>query len=107
MDLSSFHRDILTEGFSEEIALYTTVILALNYTTKPKAKDLADNGRYTKRLRKKMDTVLRELPDENRQTCLNLWGIFPLYNVRKDMDGLGGCTKATLRELLKDIEDVP
>ena len=101
MDLLSFHSDILTEGFSEEIALYTTTLLALNYTTKPKPKDLSEAGRYTKRLRKKMDIVLRELPDEDRQTCISLWGIFPVYNVRKDMDGLGGCIKATLRELLE------
>jgi hypothetical protein len=93
-------NDLKAEGFSDEIALYTTILVSINYSIEPTIKEMSIPGEYTKRLEKLFESALSELNIDDKQLCLNLWKVHYSYGIGKDLSGLGGCATKTYKQLL-------
>jgi hypothetical protein len=99
MNIQEVYNDIENE-FPHEIALGVSVCVALNSTQKPNKKDVLEEGRYTKRLNKKIDSALAEYNSEDAALIKKLAAAYHDFTIGKLLGGLGSCTKKSLRELI-------
>ena len=90
--------------YGNECALTVCQILAIGMATKVKRKDLECKGRYAKRIDKKVRNALWETDDEVLDLALKCWHVVHDWTIGIDMEGLGGCKRKTIKELVDEVE---
>jgi hypothetical protein len=102
--------DAVNAEFDDEIALSVVQIMTINLTTKPKKKNITGEQSFRDKILKKAKKALWELSDDDFDLSVKLWGCVPSWNIRQDMNGLGGCTVKSFKELLEsyklDADDI-
>lgn len=87
--------------FSPEVAARVLVVYAIQLSLKPKEEDLLMPGRFQQRIEKRARKVLwRETAEEFAQAFQIAMALYD-FDVRKSMAGIGGCTPATLKQLVE------
>jgi hypothetical protein len=92
--------DAINQEFGPVIALSVVQINTINLTSKVKKKDLTQSSNRTKRILKKAEKVLWELPVDDYNLIVSLWKVLHDWDVKQSLAGLGGCTAKTFTELL-------
>ena len=90
----------LKKEFNEETALNVVIANSINIGYVPTEKDFVTEGRYTKKLDKKIRMVLWET--ENIQEILAIQRTIHEWGLCVSMDGYSGCTKKSFTQLLED-----
>jgi len=96
---------IIRNEFTEEIAVNATILILINKTLMPYNEEMVNNGLYVERLKSQYVNVLWQLDKEKQDLCMKIWDVWHIFEIGHDMDGLGGCKKKTLKELI-GIEQV-
>jgi hypothetical protein len=92
--------DAVNAEFDAEIALSVVQIMTINLSTKPNKKNMTGEKSFRDKILKKAKKALWELSDDDFDLSVKLWGCVPSWNIRQDMNGLGGCTVKSFSELL-------
>jgi hypothetical protein len=102
--------DAVNADFDAEIALSVVQIMTINLSTKPSKKNMTGEKSFRDKILKKAKKALWELSDDDYELVIKLWGCVPSWNLRQDMNGLGGCTVKSFKELLEsyklDADDI-
>lgn len=96
--------NIIRNEFTEEIAINATILISINMTLTPLDEEMVTYDLYTTRLKSQFMDVLWRLDDEKQDLCMKIWKAWHTFEVCHDLDGLGGCTKKPLKELI-DIQN--
>ena len=91
--------------YGSEVALTTCQVLAIAMSTKVKRKDLSEKGRYSKRIKKKANDALWEVDEGQRELAIRLWLKVHDWSTGIAMEGLGGCTRKSFKELLQNADN--
>lgn len=85
--------------FSQAVALRVVAVHAIHMVQKIKEADLATAGRFSARLEKRARKVLwAETPEEFSEAFKIAMALYD-FETRRSLQGLGGCTPVSLREL--------
>ena len=96
--------DAVNADFDAEIALSVVQIMTINLSTKPTKKNMTGEKSFRDKILKKAKKALWELSDDDFDLSVKLWGCVPSWNIRQDMNGLGGCTVKSFKELLESYK---
>ena len=96
--------DAVNAEFDAEIALAVVQIVTINLTIKVKKKDFLTEGSLRERILKKAKKLLWQLDDDTFDLAVKIFDVYPSWNTRQEMHGLGGCTVKSFKELLGDDE---
>lgn len=96
--------DAVNAEFDAEIALSVVQIMTINLSTKPKKKNMTGEKSFRDKILKKAKKALWELSDDDYELAIKLWDCVPSWNLRQDMNGLGGCTVKSFKELLESYK---
>lgn len=99
MDLCNVHKTVEGE-FNTTIATLVVAALTVNLTTKAKQKDMLDPGRFTNRINQKTRDLLWEHNKDDIELAIKIRDAWTEYSNRQSFDGLGGCEKKTLQEIV-------
>ena len=94
--------DAVKAEFNDEIALTVVQILTINLSKKIKKKDMIVKGIFRDKVLTKAKKVLWEVDDDTFDLAVKIWDVYPSWNTRQSLHGLGGCTIKTFKELLDD-----
>ena len=86
--------------FDSEIALLVCLAHSINLSLKVTDEDLMLKGNYTKRLNEKTHNILWEYPDKV-ELVIKIRDAFQSFEMGESFNGLGGCTKKTLKECIE------
>jgi len=86
--------------YGHTVAIHVVMINTINMTLKPKLKDIVHKGRFEKRMLKRFDT-LHTLSDQERTQVINVWTAWHDFDMRREMQGLGGCEMKSLMECVE------
>jgi len=92
---------IKSEGFSEEVALVATMMCLLNCTKKVKNKHMAKSGSFEKELLETFEKAFFEQSYDVVEEAISIWRVMYDWEVGQTLNGLGGCEKKTIRQLLE------
>lgn len=81
----------------EHVALAAIQIYAINLSTRPKL-----NGKFEQKIIKKANKLLWELTIEDRELAIKLWQVAYQWATCQSLQGLGGCTTKTFKQLLSE-----
>jgi hypothetical protein len=98
MNYNKLFNTIRKEGFDEELALLTVVAQALHISMPVEEEDMKIKGRFQLRMEELIQSTLWE-HHARVEEVLTLESSLYDYNLRISMDGLGGCKKASLKDL--------
>ena len=103
------HSDVFNAvrlEYGESLAVLALVIYTLNLTLKVKPKDMEMPGRYTKRLRAKVDAKLWQEEKADVQLAWDVAMQLHLYDTHqmfgKPGGGISGCLPKTLKQLVEE-----
>jgi hypothetical protein len=99
MNFLKLHEAIKSE-FGEEKALHVCIMVAIGLSIKPKKRDFISPGSYTNKILKKSRQVLWELNDKEFNEVTEIFNTVHEWEIRQSMEGIGGCTKKTFKEIL-------
>jgi hypothetical protein len=100
MDYKDIFDQVRKEFGDEELALMVAIALCINLTTKPKRKDLTIKGRFSERVEKRIKETLWKHDKDKLEQALSIYRVLYDFEISNALDGLGGCKKKTLKELL-------
>jgi hypothetical protein len=105
------HRQVKSE-FGERIAICVTCLLTINFTLKPKWKDMQGgekNKSFSERIVKKFKkNCYLQLTKEDEDLAVRIWEEVHMWDCRRVLDGLGGGPRAaTFKEIFaeKDLDN--
>ena len=87
----------LSAEYPEHVALAVIQIYTINLSTKPKL-----NGKFEQKIIKKANKLLWELITEDRELSIKLWKVAYQWATCQSLQGLGGCTTKTFKQLLDE-----
>ena len=99
MNFTEVYEAVSAE-FSPNIASGVVVALAINLSTKVKDKDMVTEGRFTKKINKKIWDTLWEYSEDEVNLIIKIRDNWSAFELSKSFNGLGGCRKKTLKELI-------
>jgi len=82
------------------------LIYLLNVTKKIKNRHVTIPGKYTEELRDQARQVLLPITENQFAQAWRLYGTFNTYTTRRDMDGIGGCTQLSMRDLYDAAKEI-
>jgi hypothetical protein len=94
------YKQLIIEGFSEEVSLGVIQALTINMSKKIKKKHLTKESNYTAEIIDSIHSVLFMVDNEDVELIINLWECSHDWSICNSMQGLGGCTSSTFTELL-------
>ena len=97
--------DAVKAEYDEAIALLVVVIHAIALSTKPKGKDFRGEGVFWNRVCTKARKRLWEETQEDFDLAVAITDALHEFESRIACEGLGGCTRATLREIVERKEN--
>lgn len=103
MNYQNLYNDV-AEEFPHNIALGVCIASGIHLSTTIKDKDIDEEGRYTKRVTKKIIKALWEYSAEEMKTIMAIWNVVHDFYTRKTLEGLGGCEIKTFKELIGEIK---
>jgi len=86
--------------FDSETAILVCVAVGININLGVDIDDLTTPGNFTKRLNEKTSNVLWEHPDKI-ELVIKIRDSLQDFEMGESFNGLGGCTKKTLKECMK------
>lgn len=86
--------------FDSETAILVCIACSINITLGINIDDITDPGTFTKRLNEKTTDVLWEYPDKT-ELVIQIRDALQSFEMGESFNGLGGCTKKTLKECMK------
>ncbi len=95
----------IKKDFGEDVAIITSIILAINYSKKIKPKHLQGKGLFAEEVIKKAKTVLYSIDPEIVNTAITCWKCTPEFITTNDLEGLGGCKKKSFKQLVTEYAD--
>ena len=93
--------DAVKAEYGEAIALLVVVIHTIALSTKPKDKDLRMKGRFWSRVCDRANKRLWEETKEDFELAIAITDALHEFDSRRVCAGMGGCTVATLREIVE------
>lgn len=90
---------VVSSEFSQDVALRVVAIHAVHMAVKPKASDLGTPGSFAARVEKRARKVLWAESQEDFADAFKVAMALYDYECRRSLQGLGGCTPASLQEL--------
>ena len=96
MDYYKIFKTISAE-YPEHVALAAIQIYTINLSTKPKL-----NGKFEQKIIKKASKLLWRMAPEDRELAIKLWKVVYQWQACQSLQGLGGCTTKTFKQLLDE-----
>jgi len=103
MNFPQLFNDLKKE-FPEHIALGVCVAMGIHLSTKIKEKDLSPKGNFEKRVEKKIRNTLWEVSEKDLELIIKLWKCVYDWDIRRALEGLGGCERKTFTQLLEELK---
>lgn len=94
--------DAVKAEFDEEVAVNVVAIQSVQLSMKIKRKELLQMGLFSARLQKKARKLLWQASEEAFELAFKVAMAMYDYETRKSLAGLGGCTVATIKELIAE-----
>jgi len=91
----------IEEEFGEEMAVLCVCALSVQLSTKVTNDDLLKRGQFTKKITKKITDVLWEHSTQVPEVLKVIDAIYD-FEIRKQMNGLGGCVQKSLKEIIQE-----
>ena len=86
----------ISAEYPEHIALAAIQIYTINLTNKPRL-----DGNFEQKIIKKANKLLWGMSPEDRELAIKLWKVIHDWQTRQSLQGLGGCTTKTFRQLIE------
>lgn len=99
MNFTKIYNAVAAE-FDADIALYVVQICSINILLKPKLSELSGKKSFEDRIIKKAKALLWEADENQVETALEIWRVSYDWSVRQSLNGIGGCTQKTFKQLL-------
>jgi hypothetical protein len=80
-------KEIIEQGFSEEVALLATIMIKLNATEKFTQKDFDDQLHFKRKLIKRFKKISWSVNEDVKNEAMSVWEIWYSYEVTIIMDG--------------------
>lgn len=93
-------NDIINEGYSSEVALSVIQIMTINMYKKVKKSHIKKPGTFRHEIIVESKEMLYESSEGVVDDAIRIWDVLYDYEIRKDFNGIGGCEKKTIRELI-------
>ena len=93
--------DAVKAEYEEAVALLVVVVHAIALSTKPKDTDFRGRGVFRNRVCTKARKRLWEETQEDFDLAVAITDALHEFESRIACEGLGGCTRATLREIVE------
>lgn len=87
----------ISAEYPEHIAIAAIQIYTINLSTKPKL-----NGKFEQKIIKKASKLLGGMAEEDRELTIKIWKVMYKWTTRQSLQGLGGCTTKTFKQLLDE-----
>lgn len=92
----SYVYNAIAEEFSPKLALMVIQILTINMTTKIPE----DVSKFSEKVEKKARKLLWEESRADVDLAIRIYSVVHEWELRQSMQGLGGCTTKTFKELI-------
>jgi hypothetical protein len=89
------------EEYDEETAITVVCVLTIATTVSLKKKDFQKEGRYVKRRNKRIKQFVAATEEE-----IEIMDALYEYTTRIAMEGVGGCTVATIKEIVAKNKEI-
>ncbi len=90
----------LNREFSEDISLGVCIAAGIHMITNASEKDFYEKGRYAKKVNKKIRKALWEYSKDDIKLILDIESKIHDWEFCRTLEGLGGCTRKTFKELI-------
>lgn len=102
MDPVLIFKTLKSEGFRDEVSLGVLQFLTVLLSTTVKVKDFKESGKFLEKVSKKSKRVLWRLSKDDFDLVYRLSMSWHDWDIGQTLNGLGGCTAKTFRELLNN-----
>ena len=102
MDPVLIFKTLKSEGFNDGIAIGVLQFLTVMLTTKVTLKDFKKSGKYLEKVDRKAKRVLWHLSKDDFNLVYKLSMCLHDWDIDQTLNGLGGCTAKTFKELLNN-----
>jgi len=98
------YKQLISEGFSEEVSLGVIQLLTINLVKPIKKKHLTKERDYSQEIIDTYKELSFELLDEDVKLTIKLWQSYTDWDISNSLSGMGGCQAKTFKELLSYIK---
>jgi hypothetical protein len=95
-------KQLISEGFSEEVALSVVQVITINIIKPIKKKHLSGDRDYASEIISDAKLLLWKLPIETFTEIITLCSCISEWETRMSIQGIGGCKVKTFKQLLDE-----